>query len=71
MKHVCGLHIKEQCDLVRVCILYIVNITIMRLYYLEHKHSVVVVDSCGRCQDIEVHDDSTDKCGGNASTENI
>ena len=50
VKHVCGLH----------CILYIVNLTIMN--YFEHKRSVFVVDSCGRCcQDIEVHDDSTDK----------
>ena len=32
------------------------------IYYFEHKPSVFVVDSCGKCcQDIEVHDDSTDK----------
>ena len=32
------------------------------IYYFEHKHSVFVVDSCGRsCQDIEVHNGSTDK----------
>ena len=44
VKHVCGLHIKGQCD------------------FGEGLHSVFVVDSCGKCcQDIEVHDDSTDK----------
>ena len=63
MKHVCGLHIKGQCDFgeglhsVRSEPYYYESI-----YYFEHKPSVFVVDSCGRCcQDIEVHDDSTDK----------
>ena len=61
VKHVCGLHIKGQCDFgeglhfVRSEPYYYESI-----YYLEHKRSVV--DSCGRCcQDIEVHNDSTDK----------
>ena len=32
------------------------------IYYFEHMCNVFVVDTCGRCcQDIEVHDDSTDK----------
>ena len=55
---------KGSVILVRACVLYVVNLTIMslRIYYFEHKPSVFVVDSCGRCcQDIEVHDDSTDK----------
>ena len=63
VKHVCGLHIKGQCDfgedMHSVCSepYYYESI-----YYFEHKPSVFVVDSCGRCcQDIEVHDDSTDK----------
>ena len=63
VKHVCGLHIKGQCDfgegLHSVCSepYYYESI-----YYFEHKPSIFVVDSCGRCcQDIEVHDDSTDK----------
>ena len=59
----CGLHIKGQCDfgegLHSVCSeLYYYE----SIYYLEHKRSVFAVNSCGRCcQDIEVHDDSTDK----------
>ena len=63
VKHVCGLHIKEQCDFgeglhsVRSKPYYYESI-----YYFECKRSVFVVDSCGRCcQDIEVHNDSTDK----------
>ena len=63
VKHVCGLHIKGQCDfgegLHSVCSepYYYKSI-----YYFEHKRSVFVVDSYGKCcQDIEVHDDSTDK----------
>ena len=63
VKHVCGLHIKGQCDfgegLHSVCSepYYYESI-----YYFEHKRSVFVVDSCGRCcQDIEVHDDIPDK----------
>ena len=59
----CGLHIKGQCDFgeglhsVRSEPYYYESI-----YYFEHKPSVFVVDSCGRCcQDIEVHNDSTDK----------
>ena len=62
-KHVCGLHIKGQCDFgeglhsVRSEPYYYESI-----YYFEHKPSVFVIDSCGRCcQDIEVHNDSTDK----------
>ena len=63
VKHECGLHIKGQCDFgeglhsVRCEPYYYESI-----YYFEHKRSVFVVDSCGRCcQDIEVHDNSTDK----------
>ena len=63
VKQVCGLHIKGQCDFgeglhsVRSEPYYYEFI-----YYFEHKRSVFVVDSCGKCcQDIEVHDDSTDK----------
>ena len=63
VKHVCGLHVKGQCDFgeglhsVRSEPYYCESI-----YYFEHKPSVFVVDSCGRCcQDIEVHDNSTDK----------
>ena len=59
----CGLHVKVQCDfgegLHSVCSepYYYESI-----YYFEHKPSVFVVDSCGRCcQDTEVHNDSTDK----------
>ena len=63
VKHVCGLHIKGQCDfgegLHSVCS---ESYYYESIYYFEHKPSVFVVDSCGRCcQDIEVHDDSTDK----------
>ena len=61
VKHVCGL--QEQCDFgeglhsVRSEPYYYESI-----YYFEHKCSVFMVDSCGRCcQDIEVHNDSTDK----------
>ena len=63
VKHVCGLHIKGQCDFgeglhsVRSEPYYYESI-----YYFEHKPSVFMVDSCGRCcQDIEVDNDSTDK----------
>ena len=63
VKHVCGLHIKGQCDFgeglhsVRSEPYYYESI-----YYFGCKPSVFVVDSCGRCcQDIEVHNDSTDK----------
>ena len=63
VKHVCGLHVKVQCDFgealhsVRSEPYYYESI-----YYFEHKPSVFVVDSCGRCcQDTEVHNDSTDK----------
>ena len=59
----CGLHIKGQCDFgeglhsVRSEPYYYEYIC-----YSEHKRSVFLVDSCGRCcQDIEVHNDSTDK----------
>ena len=49
VKHVCGLHIKGQCDFgeglhsVRSEPYYYESI-----YYFEHKPSVFVVDSCGR-----------------------
>ena len=46
---------KGSLILVRVCILYVLNLTIESIYYFEHKPSVFVVDSCGRCcQDIKI-----------------
>ena len=61
VKHVCGIHIKGQCDFGEG--LHSVrseHYHYESIYYFEHKPSVFVVDSCRRCcQDIEVHNDST------------
>ena len=50
VKHVCGLHIsKGSVIMARVCILYVVNLTIMTLYTILNITSVFMVDDVVRC----------------------